>query len=66
MSSEAPTPDWMNPAAGHTPGADHPAGDIRLPRQSSVGRRAQLLAGADALTDEGSTIIETSFSLSFN
>ena len=65
MSSDSPIPTWTNPAAPHIGTADHPAGDIRLPRQSSVGRRARMLAGADAPAEDLSTIIETSVSLSW-
>lgn len=43
----------------------HPAGDIRLPSQSSVGRRAHLLAGLDTVAADPYTLIDTSFSMSW-
>lgn len=65
MSNESFVAPWTNPATtGHTPGASHPAGEIRLPQESSVGRRARLLAGANAFEQDNSTIIETSCSMS--
>jgi hypothetical protein len=43
----------------------HPAGDIRLPAQSMVGRRAHLLAGLDTVAGDPYTLIDTSFSMSW-
>ena len=62
MSNEMRVTPWTDPAV--RPGSDHPAGEIRLPDKSAVGRRARLLAGLDGIAQDESTIIETSFSLS--
>ena len=65
MNNEALVTPCTNPSAWDEPGSAHPAGDIRLPQQSTVGRRARLLAGLDGLACDVSTVIETTCSMSW-
>ncbi len=66
MSNEALVISWKNPAARDESGAGHPSGEIRLPKESAAGRRARLLAGLGGLSyNDSTTVIETTFSMSF-